>query len=305
MTAIEVKSLAKSFGSTQALRGTSFSVPAGSVTGFLGPNGAGKTTTLRILAGLARADAGEVRVAGIDVRQRPDKVRHHIGYLPQQPAFYDWMTGEEFLRLAGELFGMRGRALAQRVSAVIEQVGLQKAARRPVAGYSGGMRQRLGVAQALINRPEVLLLDEPAASLDPLGRRDLLNLIRTLAGEAAVMFSTHILADADQICDHFVMIHDGRVVLQASRQELSQYSNPAIAFAVEEQDFDPAPLLGSQPWAGSWQRDGEVWLIHPRDLVHAQAELPRLLLAHGLTLRHFSLRTPSLEDVFFRVVNEQ
>ncbi|MGC9335021.1 MAG: ABC transporter ATP-binding protein, partial [Anaerolineae bacterium] len=163
MTAIRIEGLAKRFGKVRALTGLSLAVEVGSVYGFLGPNGAGKTTTIRILTGLARADAGRAWVDGVEVTADPRQVSRHIGYLPQDPSFYPWMTAREFIDYVGRVFGLSASERAARTEELLELAGLAESADRRIGGFSGGMGQRLGIAQALVNRPPVLLLDEPVS----------------------------------------------------------------------------------------------------------------------------------------------
>ncbi|MGB4592717.1 MAG: ABC transporter ATP-binding protein, partial [Coriobacteriia bacterium] len=179
--AIELVGLTKTDGEAYALENVDLSVPEGSVFGFLGPNGAGKTTTLRILTGLARATSGSARVFGVDVVDADDGVRARIGFLPDVPGFYEWMTAREFLRFAGSLFGLTGSVLDERVDVLLDLAGLKDVTTK-IGGYSRGMKQRLGVAQALVNAPSLLMLDEPTSALDPIGRKEVLDMIASLAG---------------------------------------------------------------------------------------------------------------------------
>jgi ABC-2 type transport system ATP-binding protein len=217
--AIEIAGLSKRYGKVAALDDVDLAVPEGSVFGFLGPNGAGKTTTLRVLAGLARPSAGQARIFGLDVAEAPDQVPALIGYLPDVPGFYGWMTAREFLALSGSLFGLSGAVLSERIDALLDLAGLTGVEAR-IAGYSRGMKQRLGVAQAMINAPRLLLLDEPPSALAPIGRRELLEMIAGLAGRTTVFFSTHILADVERVCESVAILARGRVVEQAGIDDL-------------------------------------------------------------------------------------
>ncbi len=204
--AIEIRGLAKHYGAVRALDGVDLTVQSGSVFGFVGPNGAGKTTTLRVLLGLARSDAGSVRVFG----GSPGDMRRRIGFLPDVPGYYPWMRADEFLRFAGSLFALEPATLDARVGALLDMSGLG-GVRTRIGGYSRGMRQRLGIAQALINAPDLLLLDEPTSALDPIGRKDVLDMIAELRGRTTVLFSTHILGDVERVCDHVAVLDHGRV----------------------------------------------------------------------------------------------
>jgi ABC-2 type transport system ATP-binding protein len=193
VNAIEVYGLSKRYGSATVLKDLSLAVPRGSVYGFLGPNGAGKTTTLRILTGLAKPSAGRAVIEGVEVgRGRPP-----LSFLPDTPSFYSWMTAPEFLRYIARLHELK----APDIDGVLERVGLEESRRKRIGSFSRGMKQRLGLAQALLPRPQVLLLDEPVSALDPAGRKDVLDIMAELRGEMTVFFSTHILSDAERICD--------------------------------------------------------------------------------------------------------
>ena len=300
--AVEVGGLTKRFGKARALDGVDLAVPEGSVFGFLGPNGAGKTTMLRILAGLAHPTSGSARVLGHDVVREADAVHALIGYLPDVPGFYSWMTAAEFLDLSGRLFGLADLAVRQRRDVLLDLAGLGGVSGR-IGGYSRGMKQRLGVAQALINGPRLLLLDEPTSALDPLGRREVLEMIAALAGRTTVFFSTHILADVERVCDQVAVLAEGRVVEQAGIEELKARHGGAqrVAIGVDDPARLEAALQGA-PWSSAVTRSGEDLLVEVRDLDLAFLEVPTLVSSLGLRLRRFEAAEASLEDVFVDLV---
>ena len=296
--AIEIQGLTKRFGRHAALAGVDLHVSPGSVFGFLGPNGAGKTTTLRILTGLAKPTDGRASILGHEVLAAGNEVRAAIGYLPDVPGFYDWMTGEEFLRFVGRLFSLGRGVLAERVAALLDLAGLTGVTTR-IGGYSRGMRQRLGIAQALINAPRLLLLDEPTSALDPLGRREVLEMIRGLAGRATVFFSTHILADVERVCDSVAILNLGKVVAQGTLAELT--ATRGAAHVLVEIEGDPTRLaarLAHEPWVRMLRRDGGVIDVAVTDLPAAQRSVPKLIASEGWALRRFDVAERTLEDVF-------
>jgi len=294
----------KSFGQHLALDGLDLSVPRGSVFGFLGPNGAGKTTTLRILAGLARASAGATTVFGHDLPREAGRVRPRMGYLPDVPGFPGWMSARRYLRYAGELFGLEAAVLAQRADALLELAGLE-AVEGPIETYSRGMKQRLGVAQALVNAPELLLLDEPTSALDPIGRRDVLTMIAGLRGRTTVLFSTHILADVERVCDTVAILDRGRVLRQAAIEDLHTGQDGRHRLLVEvDQPGRLHEALVSRSWLRSIEARDELLVLGVADLAMARRELPALVAALGLELRRLELEEPSLEDVFIDLVGD-
>ena len=232
--AIACQGLTKRYGDVLALDHLTLDVPTGSIFGFLGPNGAGKTTALRLLTGLAFPTEGGATIAGMDVATGGVALRARIGYLDQAPQFYGWMRGRELLAFVGELFGLRGAELRSRVDEALALTGLTDAANRRVHGYSGGMRQRLGLAQALINRPDVLLLDEPVSALDPEGRHAMLDVIAGLRGQATVLMSSHILADIERVCDTVAILNHGKLVVSSPVAELQErYAQPVFLLEIE------------------------------------------------------------------------
>jgi len=302
--AIEITGLVKTFGDAIALDGIDLAVPQGSVFGFLGPNGAGKTTALRILTGLARPTAGMARILGADVATAGNAVRSRVGYLPDVPGFYPWMTAMELVEYAGRVFGIAPSTLRERAESLLEMAGLT-GVRQKVSGFSRGMKQRLGIAQALINAPSVLLLDEPTSALDPIGRRDVLEMIASLRGRTTVFFSTHILADVERVCDTVAILDRGRVVANAPIAELKRRA--AVDRLVIEVDGDPAMLvrdIEGRPWLQHIEGagEGEQITLVVADLSAAQRELPAAIAAAGLGLKRFEGAEKSLEDAFVELV---
>ncbi|TLM78308.1 MAG: ABC transporter ATP-binding protein [Actinobacteria bacterium] len=300
--AVRVRRLTKRFGPVAALRGVDLSVPAGSVYGFLGPNGAGKTTTLRILTGLARPTSGEAQILGHDLSADGAAARAQTGFLPDVPGFYPWMTAEEFLRFSGRLFDLDAVLLDDRVRALLDLAGLAGVTTR-IGGYSRGMKQRLGIAQALVNAPKVLMLDEPTSALDPMGRRDVLEMIASLRGRTTVLFSTHILADVERVCDRVGILSAGRVVAEGTLEELLA---PRGGHLFEVEVADGAERLEAdvrrRAWCTGVTRDGRVLRINASDLAAAQFEIPGLITVLSVPLVRFEMAEASLEDVFLDLV---
>ena len=285
-------------------------VEEGATFGFLGPNGAGKTTTLRLFTGLTNPTSGRMWVAGEDVSGRSLDLRSKVGYLPESPAFYTWMTGREFLRFTGDLYGLGPSHAKERAKQLLDQVNLVEAADRKIKGYSRGMQQRLGLAQALIHQPRVLFLDEPASALDPMGRRDMLETISSLKGETTVLISTHILTDVERVCDKVAIINRGRLVTSGSIDEVRSMRRGSH-FEIEFEE-DPAPmakLLAGRPWVtsmeGSSQGNRYTFRVDVADLEVGKKELPRLVYESGLTLLRYELATASLEDIFMELVGQE
>lgn len=301
--AVELRNLTKLYGPVRALDRVSLAVPSGSVFGFLGPNGAGKTTTLRILTGLARPTSGSAFVLGYDAATATNDVRAAVGYLPDVPGFYPWMTGAELLRFAGRLFGLSGPTLSSRVDALLDLAGLSGVTTR-VGAYSRGMRQRLGVAQALVNAPSVLLLDEPTSALDPIGRKSVLDMITSLAGRTTVFFSTHILSDVERVCDTVAILHRGKAVVQAPIGELkARYAMQKIAVEVTAAADELAQELAGAPWVASVERPSDQRIVVAvTDARAAQRAIPAAVANRGVGLRRLEMVEVSLEDVFVDLV---
>ncbi|HXM58475.1 MAG TPA: ABC transporter ATP-binding protein [Candidatus Dormibacteraeota bacterium] len=302
--AIVCRGLSKTYGSVQALRSLDLEVPAGSVFGLLGPNGAGKTTLLHLLTGLRRPTAGEALIDGVPI----GRAGASVGYLDQDPRYYGWMTGAELLGFAGTLCGLRGADLAAAVAHAAELAGVAEFMHRRLGGYSGGMRQRLGIAQAIVHRPRVLLLDEPVSSLDPEGRRDVLEVIARLRGSATVLVSTHILADVERVCDRVAILDHGRLLAESEIGVLLE-RHAAPAYEVELRDASPeqqdalVERLARQPWAAAVESGAASRIrVQTSDADAAGRELIAELAAAGVAVDRLQRVRPSLEDVFLSIV---
>jgi ABC-2 type transport system ATP-binding protein len=300
--AIEIRGLTKSYGETRALDGIDLQVPEGSIFGFLGPNGAGKTTTLRILTGLARPTSGTAAINGHDVVGASNEVRSMIGFLPDVPGYYEWMNAREFLRFSGGLYGLDRSRLEDRVEALLDLAGLASVNAK-IGGYSRGMRQRLGVAQALISAPRILMLDEPTSALDPMGRKDVLEMIASLRGRTTVFFSTHILTDVERVCDRVAILDRGLVVRDAPIDEVRRTgAAPGIAIEVTEGAARLEPLIVAASWSETVSRDGETIVVTPSDADAARRAIPALVAGQDLALIRMGEVERSLEEVFVDLV---
>jgi ABC-2 type transport system ATP-binding protein len=303
VSAIILTDLVKQFGQTTALAGVTLTVPAGSIFGFLGPNGAGKTTTLRILTGLARPTSGTASVLDVHMPDTTTALRRLIGYLPDVPAFYPWMTAREVMQFAGRLFGMTTALIEDRTTSLLDMAGLG-AVKTRVGGFSRGMKQRLGIAQALINAPRLLLLDEPTSALDPMGRRDVLEMIAALRGRTTVFFSTHILADVERVCDTVAILDRGRVVAGGPIAELKQrYSASRLAIQVDGDIDLLADAFATSPWLSGLERAPGFLRLTVTDLDAARREVLQILTRSPVPLRRFEVEGASLEDVFVELLS--
>jgi ABC-2 type transport system ATP-binding protein len=311
MTAIQIEGLVKQYGNVRALDGLDLNVAEGAVFGFLGPNGAGKTTTLRILAGLARATAGKALIAGQPAGMNRPETARLFGYLPEDPVFYPWMNPSELLDLTGRTFYLSTDQRKKRALELLERVNLLDVRKRRIGGFSRGMRQRLGLAQALMNHPPVLLLDEPVSALDPIGRKEVLELIESLRTSCTIFMSTHILADVERVCDSIAIIHKGRLVVETSRQELQdRYALPL--FRIEVSNHDPQAFsnwsqkLKDMPGITAISTENAHALRLQVDDVDATRQpILSALASSGLPVERFEVVKPSLEDVFLKLVGAE
>ena len=307
--AIIIEGLTRRYPGVVALDNLSLLVPAGSVFGLLGPNGAGKTTCLRLLAGLGRPTSGRAVVAGIPVSADDPAVRRSLGFLEQDPRAYGWMTGREQLRFLGRLHGLDGATLDRAVADVLARAGLGEAADRRAGTYSGGMRQRLGIAGALVHRPQVVILDEPVSALDPEGRRDVLELIAGLHAETTVLFSSHVLADVERICDRVGILNHGRLVVEGPLGDLlDRYALPVWRIEAEPGQGATVDLLAARlrtfDWVTAVGVEHGLMTIAVTDAARASHELLQAVAEANLAVVTVARARPTLEDVFLQLTGE-
>ena len=307
--AIRTEGLNRRYGDVQAVRDLDLVVPPGAIFGFLGRNGAGKTTTIRLITGLARPDSGRAWVNGVETTDSDDRGRDQFGYLPQEPAFYGWMTTTGYLDHIGRLSGLSEAERRERVSELLRLVDLEGAANRRVGGFSGGMKQRLGLAGALIHRPSVLILDEPMAGLDPAGRRDVLDLMEALRDHVTIFFSTHILADVERVCDTVGILHEGRLIEVAGREELmSRYTSDVAELVVVAEAAPTLPAFATEleamPWVGSVTVEESRVRVAATDVSAGQSALLPLVVKHNLPLLRYEWVRPNLEEIFLSLSEE-
>lgn len=296
----------KQYGDRQVIRDLDLSIARGECVGLLGENGAGKTTTLRMLACLLLPSAGTIRIHGVDLEEHPERVRAQLGYLPDTPPLYDEMGVAEYLRFAGRLRGMDGARVKRRLPEVLEQTGLESVAEQRIETLSHGYRQRVGIAQAVIHEPAVLILDEPINGLDPVQIVEMRDLIRHLRGAHTILLSTHILTEIEQTCDRIFMLHDGRIAAEGTERELSQRLGGRGFVRVEVSGGEPsrASALRLAKELGfrlhpSTEKNGSVLDLEGDTALHPT--LARRLIEQGLELLRLEPKSSDLEELFLQV----
>ncbi|MBB6455078.1 ABC-2 type transport system ATP-binding protein [Salirhabdus euzebyi] len=303
MSLIEVKNLSKSFDGEDVVKGITFELTPGKCVALLGPNGAGKTTTLRMLAGFSKPTNGTIT---FDEQSLSSDIRNYIGYLPQFPVFHNWMSGKEFLIYVGQLSHLSKSEADSRADELLDRVGLTDAKKQRIGKYSGGMKQRLGIAQAMMNRPKLIMLDEPVSALDPIGRREVLNLMREIKKDATILFSTHILNDAEEISDELLLLHHGELVEQGSLDELGNlYDSGKIILAF--QDNIPADMeekLNKLSHITDIEFKKQSIEFISSDVIASRAEILQLAVQNDWPLTKFEIAKTTLEDLFMKVVNQ-
>jgi ABC-2 type transport system ATP-binding protein len=302
MSLIRIKGLKKSFQGHEVIKGLDFNLEKGKCIALLGPNGAGKTTTLRMLSGLMKPTEGSITFS--DAKKDGD-IRHLIGYLPQFPVFYDWMSGLEFLQYVGKLAGLTSKEAKERSLELLELVGISDAKNRRVGKYSGGMKQRLGIAQAIIHRPQLVMLDEPVSALDPFGRREVLELLEGLKNETTILFSTHILNDAEEVCDEILFLHNGEIVESGSMDALRErHQQSKIDLIFRKKTEEMASTLKNHPLTQSILVDGNRISVFVTNVELARKEFLKLIYEKDWPLDRFEVSSMTLEDVFMKVVGK-
>ena len=296
MDVLTIQNLKKNFGSKEVLRGLDLSVPEHSIFGFIGKNGAGKTTTMKAILGLLKADSGEIHVMGEKVRFGQTNTNRHIGYLPDVPEFYSYMTPHEYLTLCGEVCGMDKADIVARRKELLELVGLEQERHR-IKGFSRGMKQRLGIAQALLNRPKLLICDEPTSALDPAGRKEILDILLAAKEQTTVFFSTHILSDVERICTEAAFLNDGKIAMQGTISELRN-KRSSNGFIIEMEKKEVTDTLAKA--FRKLQRTEENVLVYQGDEDHF-FDIMKYISENKIPITKIERIEPTLESLFLEV----
>lgn len=297
MEVLSIENITKSFGTKQVLRGVSFAVEENSIFGFIGRNGAGKTTTMKIILGLLKADSGSITVCEEPVSYGQTATNRYVGYLPDVPEFYPYMKAKEYLKLCGEITGLTGKELQSRIDELLTLVGLSKEKGR-IGGYSRGMKQRLGIAQALIGKPKLLICDEPTSALDPLGRHEILDILLEAKEQTSVLFSTHILSDVEKISDHVAFLEGGEVKKSGAINELISSRKETGVRIVLKNPSDTERIV--KAFSDAEITDGG--LDFKSLSAKQEKRLFEFLSGEEIQINRFERKEPDLEDLFLEVV---
>ncbi len=299
MDMLRITGLYKRFGDKEVLRGLDLSVPEHSIYGFIGKNGAGKTTTMKTVLGLLRADSGEIIVNGEKVIYGQTDTNRYIGYLPDVPEFYSFMTAKEYLRFCGEITGMSRAEIEERTKELLTLVGLADETHR-IKGFSPGMKQRLGIAQALLSRPKLLICDEPTSPLDPVGRKEILDILLAIKDQTTVLFSTHILSDVERICTDVAFLKDGAVDIWGKLSDIKTRYRSNEYMIETENDSDIVILRNAFFEAKEIDRN-KVTFTEDK---HSLSEVLRFVADNRISLLKIERLEPSLEDLFMEVTEK-
>ena len=299
MDMLHITDLHKRFGDKEVLRGLNLTVPEHSIYGFIGKNGAGKTTTMKTVLGLLKADLGEIIVNGEKVVYGQTSTNQYIGYLPDVPEFYPFMTAPEYLRFCGKITGMKKAECDTRLKELLELVGLGDEKHR-IKGFSRGMKQRLGIAQALLNRPKLLLCDEPTSALDPVGRKEILDILLTVREQTTVLFSTHILSDVERICTDVAFLNNGVVETQGMLSDIKIRYRSEEYLVETENDADALKLIQDFP---SMKQIDRYQLTFCESVLCA-FDVLRYVSEQHIALLKFERVEPTLESLFMEVTQK-
>ena len=299
MDMLRITGLYKRFGDKEVLRGLDLSVPEHSIYGFIGKNGSGKTTTMKTVLGLLRADSGDMIVNGEKVIYGQTDTNRYIGYLPDVPEFYPFMTAKEYLRFCGEITGMSRADTEERTKELLTLVGLADETHR-IKGFSRGMKQRLGIAQALLSRPKLLVCDEPTSALDPIGRKEILDILLAIKDQTTVLFSTHILSDVERICTDVAFLNDGVVDIRGKLSDIKTRYRSNEYMIETENDSDTVILRNAFPEAKEIDRNKVTF----SENTYSASEILRFVADHRISLLKVERQEPSLEDLFMEVTEK-
>ena len=304
MNVLTIQNLSKSFGKQKIIDSLNMTVPEGSVFGFIGQNGAGKTTTMKMVLGLLQPDGGKIHVCNEPVCFGQTKTNQYIGYLPDVPEFYNYMSPSQYLRFCGEIIGISKAETGQRGQELLSLVGLSGVTRQ-IGGFSRGMKQRLGIAQALLTQPKLLICDEPTSALDPVGRKEILDILCKISGTTTVLFSTHILSDVERVCDHVSFLNVGKIAVCGTLAEIKAlhgHDSLLLEFSTDNelQVFKEQETV--KPFLCNSKETNREIILHSRNMEKMQQSLFRALVETGICPVRMEIMEPSLEKLFLEVV---
>ena len=292
---LQISDLSIKFKDKEVLKGLNLNVPTNSVFGFVGKNGAGKTTTMKIILGLLKPDNGKVYVNGEEVSYGYTHTNKYIGFLPDVPEFYSFMTAEEFLKFCAEITEIKKEAINNRIKEVLTLVGLENE-KHKIKGFSRGMKQRLGIAQALLNKPKLLICDEPTSALDPIGRKEILDILKSVSGETTVLFSTHILSDVERICTDVAIINDGVIEICGKLNEIKNM-NPKEEIVLEVENVnDQKKLLEEFSFIAN--KDNKLVFLANDNTLY---DVLDFISKNKISLTKLEKLEPTLESLFMEV----
>ncbi|MDD9783143.1 ABC transporter ATP-binding protein [Priestia megaterium] len=299
---LEIINITKSFKEKIAVNNFSLELKSGECVGLIGPNGAGKSTLIKMIVDMIDPNAGEVLLNG----KKISKMKKEIGYLPQYPDFFNWMTARETLTFMGQLSGVKKEVLANSIPEILTKVGLKAEENSKVGTFSGGMKQRLGIAQALLHKPSLIVMDEPVSALDPIGRREVLNLIEEIKKDTTILLSTHILSDAEEICERFVIMKDGTKIEDTKITDLlNRNSKNKLIVEITAKDREWVDTIKKLPYVKDIEVVGLKVKVKVESIEENKALLLQNALEHKVDIVKFEMNNDTLEEIFLKLVMQK
>ncbi len=289
----------KAFKEKKVINNFSLHIHSGECVGLIGPNGAGKSTIMKMITGILQQDSGMIKLNNKEMT----KMKKAVGYLPQYPTFYEWMRVKESLIFMGQLFEIPDKTLQQRIKELLHTVGLENNEEDRIVTLSGGMKQRLGIAQALLHKPTFVILDEPVSALDPVGRREIIQLIQQIKNNTTVLLSTHILSDAEEICDRFVILKDGELVADTNNEDIfgSRFQN-TLSIELVNEDIYIEELLNKQTYVKNIKKQHDRYLIEVTDIDKNKFDVMKIINEKRINYKKIEIYRENLEDIFLNLV---
>jgi ABC-2 type transport system ATP-binding protein len=299
---LEIINVTKSFKEKIAVNNFSMELKSGECVGLIGPNGAGKSTLIKMISDIIDPNAGEVLLNG----KKISKMKREIGYLPQYPNFFNWMTARETLTFMGQLSGVKKEVLTNSIPEILTKVGLKAEENSKVGTFSGGMKQRLGIAQALLHKPSLIVMDEPVSALDPIGRREVLNLIEEIKKDTTILLSTHILSDAEEICERFVIMKDGTKIEDTKITDLlNRNSENKLIVEITAKDRKWVDTIKKLPYVKDIEVVGLKVKVKVESIEENKASLLQNALEHKVDIVKFEMNNDTLEEIFLKLVGQK